>query len=180
MRTLLIVSLLSIGLGSASAVLAAEPCTGFKWDVTREVALFAGEGTTLLAGKDANSSPVIFTDRLYRLQLVPQTAVTFVSAPGKKMLTDGAFAGLATLQLNAPGNYRVAVDAPFWLDLVANGKLAVTRDFQGQRSCDGPHKIVEFDLGDAKQFVLQVSGAVQATVRLTVTQAPAKAPAAAP
>jgi hypothetical protein len=186
MRTLLFASLLSIGLGSAAGAFAAgtgaaaAPCTGFKWDVTKEVALFAGQGTALAAGKDAASAPVIGADHLYQLQLVPQSDVTFVSAPGKKMLTDGAFAGLATLKLDAPGNYRVAVDAPFWLDLVANGKLAVTRDFQGQQNCDGPHKIVEFDLSGARQFVLQVSAAVKATVRLTVTQAPAQAPAAKP
>jgi hypothetical protein len=180
MRTLLFASLLTIGMGSAPGLLNAAPCTGFKWDVSKEVALYAGHGATLTAGKDANSAPVIAIDHLYQLQLVPQTDVTFAVAPGKKMLTDGAFAGLALLKLDSPGNYRVAVDAPFWIDLVANGKLAVTRDFQGQQSCDGPHKIVEFDLGDAKQFVLQVSAAAAATVRLTVTQAPAQTPVAKP
>jgi hypothetical protein len=177
MRTLSLALLLAIVAGAfAHPSLAAtpgDPCSGFKWDVTKEHALFGGPGAALAAGKDAASAPTVGTDRLYRLQLLPQADVAFAMPPGKKMLTDGAYAGLATLKLAAPGNYRVSVDVPFWIDLVANGKLAVTRDFQGQQSCDAPHKIVEFDLRDAQQFVLQLSGSTQPTVRLTITQAPA-------
>ncbi len=151
----------------------ADPGAGFKWDIAKEHALFGGQSVVLDAGKDVASAPTIGADRLYQLRLIPQSAVVFALAPGKTMLADGAYAGLATLKLERSGNYRVSVDVPFWIDVVANGKLAATRDFQGQRSCDAPHKIVEFDLSDARQFVLQVSGATQATVRLTVTQAPA-------
>jgi hypothetical protein len=53
------------------------------------------------------------------------------------------------------------------------GKLAATRDFQGQQGCDAPHKVVEFDLSGAKNYVLQLSASSQASVRVTVTQAPA-------
>jgi hypothetical protein len=174
MRTLILAATLILALpGLRATAWAADNCAGFKWDVTREHALFSGPSVALAAGKDTASAPTIGADRLYQFQLVPQGDVSFALAPGKKMLTDGAFAGLATLELKAPGYYRVSVDVPFWIDVVANGKLAATRDFQGQAGCDAPHKIVEFDLSDATHFVLQVSGATKATVRLTVTQAPA-------
>ena len=175
MRAPLLVSFLLIAAsgGSATAAFAADACGGFKWDVGKEHALFGGQSVSLPAGKDIASAPTIRADRLYQLQLLPQAEVAFVLEPGKRMLTDGAYAGLAALKLDSPGNYRVSVDVPFWIDVIANGKLAATRDFQGQQGCDAPHKIVEFDLTGAKQFMLQVSGAAKTTVRLTVTQAPA-------
>ena len=81
-------------------------------------------------------------------------------------------AGLAVLQLAAAGDYRVSVDAPVWIDAAADGKLALVEDYQGLHSCDAPHKIVEFKLAGASRFVLQLSGAAKAAIRLTVTQAP--------
>jgi hypothetical protein len=169
--------LLSVLVGAGgTAAFAADPCSGFKWDISREHALFGGPSVALAAGKDEATAPTIGTDRFYQLQLMPQTEVAFALAPGKKMLTDGAYAGLAALKLDTPGNYRVSLDVPFWIDVVADGKLAVTKDFQGQQGCDAPHKIVEFDLSGAKRFVLQLSGSAKATVRLTVTPAPAAHP----
>ena len=44
---------------------AAEPCSGFKWDVGKEHALFGGKSTLLTAGKAVASAPIIATDRLY-------------------------------------------------------------------------------------------------------------------
>jgi hypothetical protein len=102
----------------------------------------------------------------------PQTAVSFAAAPGKTSAPDGAYAGLAVLHLETAGDYRVSVDAPAWIDVAADGKLAAVEDYQGLHGCDAPHKIVEFNLACASQFVLQLSGAPQAAIRLTVTQAP--------
>jgi hypothetical protein len=180
MRRFILASVFSGAVAGSCAVpaLATDPCSGFKWDIAREHALFAGQSTVLTAGKDVASAPTMGADRLYQLQLMPQTEIIFAVPPGKKMLTDGASAGLATLKLDAPGNYRVSVDVPVWIDLVADGKLAATRDFQGQQSCDAPHKIVEFDLSGAKHYVLQVSASSKASVRVTVT--PALPSAAAP
>ncbi len=173
MRPLVLASFLAIAASSScvTSVFAADPCDGFKWDIAREHALFGSRSIVLTAGKDPQSAPLIGADRLYQLQLAPQGEVIFALAPGKKMPADGAYAGLAALQLDVVGNYRVSVDVPAWIDVVGNGKLAATVDFQGRPGCDAPHKIVEFDLSDAKRFILQVSGATRAAVRLTVTVA---------
>jgi hypothetical protein len=110
---------------------------------------------------------------LYQLQLLPQATVAFAIAPGKSISPDGVYAGLAALKLAQPGHhYRVALDLPFWIDVVANGKLAMAVDFQGQRGCNAPHKIVEFDLDGAKDVVLQLSGAGNPMIHLSVTQVP--------
>jgi hypothetical protein len=70
----------------------------------------------------------------------------------------------------------VSVNIPFWIDVVTNGKLVATKDFQGAHDCDAPHKIVEYDLTAAQPLVLQVSGATTATVLLTLTASPAAKP----
>jgi hypothetical protein len=161
---------------SSTSALAAEPCAGFKWDVHQEHALFEGAAESVSAGKDTASAPSIGTDRLYELKLTPQDDVAFLVPPGKKMLTDGAYAGVASFHVKTPGAYRVSVDIPFWIDVVADGKLLQTKDFQGQRGCDAPHKIVEYELVTGGPFALQLSGATSASVRLTVTKSPAATP----
>jgi hypothetical protein len=171
-KQILSLVLLAIAASAATRALADDPCLGFKWDVRKERALYGGPSAPIVAGKDPASAPTIVPGRLYALKLAPQSAVTFVAAPGQKGAPDGAYAGLAGLQLETAGDYRVSVDAPMWIDVAADGKLAAVEDYQGLHSCDAPRKIVEFNLAGARRFVLQLSGAPQAAIRLTVTKAP--------
>jgi hypothetical protein len=176
MTRLLSLAFLSVLLIVGEAA-SADECAGFKWDVRKEQALFAGPSVVLPAGKDLASAPVVGTDTLYRLQLLPQATVAFTLSPGKAIPPDGVYAGLATLKLAQPGHhYRVSLDVPIWIDVVTNGKLAPAVDFQGQRGCEAPHKIVEFDLDGAKEVVLQLSGAGNPMVHLSVTQVPPTKP----
>ncbi len=50
------------------------------------------------------------------------------------------------LKVAAAGAYRIAIDAGFWLDVVNDGKSLPAQDFNGQRQCVGPHKIVVYEL----------------------------------
>jgi hypothetical protein len=165
-----------LAVAATAPAIAADPCSGFKWDVSKEHALFVGSPVSLPAGKDAASAPTIAADHLYELKLMPQDQIAFTLPPGKKMLTDGAYAGLAAFTVDTPGAYRVSVDVPFWIDVVADGKLVATKDFQGQQSCDAPHKIVEYELAAARPLVLQLSGSTKSIVRLTVTRSSAPKP----
>jgi hypothetical protein len=166
--------LLAIVLGGASApALAEDACLDFKWDVSKERALFAETPAQVTAGKDSRSAPVIVPNRLYRLRLMAQDTVAFsVTNPAKKAPSTPAYAGLATLKVPAAGSYRIAVDLPLWIDVVANGALLPPADFQGQHGCNAPHKIVEFDLAGARPFVLQFSNAGKDDVLFTVTPSP--------
>lgn len=157
---------------AATPGFAADPCDGFNGDVSKEHVLFKGAAVSVAAGKDLASAPAITADRLYRMRLTPQNQVVFAAPPGKTMITDGAYAGLATFKLSAGGAYRISVDVPFWIDVVARGQLVATKDFQGQRGCDAPHKIVEYELTAMQPLILQLSGATQSDVRLTVTRSP--------
>jgi hypothetical protein len=156
---------------TSPAARADDSCVDFKWDVSKERALFAGTPASLTAGHDLKSAPVVVPDRLYKLRLAAQNAVTFAVDPAKKTAAP-AFAGLAALQIPAPGSYRIALDLPSWIDVVSNGMLVAAQDFQGQHACGAPHKIVEFDLPAAQTFVLQFSNAASESILVTITAAP--------
>jgi hypothetical protein len=167
--------LLAVVLGAISAkALANDTCVDFKWDVTSERALFAATATPLPAGSDPKSAPTVLLNHLYALKLMPQDQVTFAATPGKKTPSAGSNAGIVTFKLPASGSYRLAIDMPFWIDVVSNGALVAAKDFQGQHGCSPPHKILEFELVGTRPFFLQLSNAAPDSVQLTITATPAR------
>jgi len=158
--------------GAALPAFADDACLDFKWDVSKERALFAATPVSLAAGKDLQSAPAVVPNRLYALRLMPQQQVRYSVTPTKKIPATPTFGGLASLKVPMPGSYRIAVDLPFWIDVVSNGALLQPTDFQGQHACSAPHKIVQFELTGAQSFVLQFSNASQDNVLLTVTPTP--------
>jgi hypothetical protein len=155
----------------ATAPAADDPCLGFKWDVSRERALFATAGASLPAGKDPASAPGVVPSHLYRIMLLPASQVVFAVTPGRTSPGEGTYAGVFTLALSAAGKYRIAIDSGFWIDIAANGRLVPASDYEGQHDCRAPRKIVEFVLDGKGPWVLQLSGASQAAARLTITPA---------
>jgi hypothetical protein len=164
---------LCIALFSAIAAQAQDGCNDFKWDVSKERALFAGTPTAMVAGTDVKSAPVVVPNQLYRLALAPQSGVNFSVRQGKNAVGD-AHAGLAILRINAEGIYRVAVDLPVWIDVVATDSVLRPTDFQGQHGCTAPRKIVEFELTSTKPLLLQFSDATVDQLLVSVTPAPVR------
>jgi hypothetical protein len=165
---------LATAFAAAAPALADESCVDFKWDVSQERALFGGSATPLAAAADAKSAPVLLLNHLYELKLLKQEQVSFAVTPGKKSARAGSYGGLVTFKIPASGSYRVAIDMPFWIDVVSNGALVAANDFQGQHGCSSPHKIVQFDLLGTRPFFLQLSNAAPESVRLTITATPAR------
>jgi hypothetical protein len=151
-----------------------ESCVDFKWDVSQERALFAGSATPLAAAADPKSAPVLLLNHLYEFKLARQEQVSFAVTPGKKSPRAGSHGGLVAFKIPASGSYRVAIDMPFWIDVVSDGALVEANDFQGQHGCSSPHKIVQFDLLGTRPFFLQLSNAAPDSVRLTITATPAR------
>jgi hypothetical protein len=152
-------------------VRAADPCDGFSWNVAHERALFATPAAAVTAASAAGPAPTLAVDKLYDITLTPQDKVSFVLAPAKKALADGAFAGMVTLHIPSAGKYRVAMSEGFWIDVIADGKFAPTDDFTGAHDCRAPRKIVQYPL-PAGDLTLQFSNTNSASVRVTVTAAP--------
>jgi hypothetical protein len=166
--------LMLMAVQAVRAAPADDGCVDFKWDVSKERALFAGTPTALTSGKDAQSAPAVVPNRLYKVRLLSQDQVAFTASPARQAENKNVYAGLAVLKISTPGSYRISIDLPFWIDVVSNGTLVAARDYQGQHACRAPHKIVEFDLTGAQPFVLQFSNGVSDSVLLTVTPAPAR------
>ena len=148
-----------------------DPCDAFRWDVRRERKLFGQQPQPLAAGQITATAPTVLLDHLYVLKLTGQAEVTLVT-PVKKPKGDEAYAGLVTLTVKSPGVYRISLDQPVWVDVVANGTVLPAKDHQGSRGCSAPHKIVEFLLPAGGPVTLQFSGGSATTAKLAVTRSP--------
>lgn len=169
----LLLALTAAPMSVQAAPAAVDPCGTFDWDVRHERALFAGQAQPLVAGKVAADAPAVTPEHLYELHLQQRTEVTFVAPPAQRHPPPSGYAGLATLRVDTPGRYRVALNQPFWIDVVADGVSIPSSDFEGRHGCAAPHKIVEFMLPANTQLTLQLSGGIAPTLRLSVTRAPA-------
>jgi hypothetical protein len=152
---------------------AADGCLDFKWDVTRERAVFAHSAIVLAAATNAAGAPAVSLEQLYKLNVSAAEGVQFAAAPGKTPPA-GSRGGIVKFKVPAAGSYRVSLDVGAWIDVVASGALVPTQDFQGQHSCDAPHKIVVFELAAQQWYLLQLSGASAEAVRLSITAAPSR------
>lgn len=148
-----------------------DPCGGFTWNVAHERAVFATEPESVIAATRGGPAPTLQLDKLYDIALTPQDKVSFLLAPAKKALADGAFAGMVTLHIPAAGKYRVSMSDGFWIDVIADGKFAPTDDFTGSHECRAPRKIVQYPL-PAGDLTLQFSNTNSASVKVTVTAVP--------
>jgi hypothetical protein len=162
---------LVLSLSAGGALAQDDPCDGFSWNVAHERALFASAPRAAAAGHDAASAPQLEPDRLYQLQLTAAGQVTLALPPGKRPASETRYAGLARFSLQHPGSYRVSLDQPAWIDIVADGKMIDSADFQGRAGCQAPHKVVQFSLPAGHELLLQLSGAPSDSVRLTITPA---------
>jgi len=148
-----------------------DSCAGYKWNIEHERSLFARGARSLATGADASSAPIIPTDQLLELALLPQSDVHYVLPPSKRLRHGGAYAGLVRVQLTAPALYRISLDQADWLDAIVNHESLKSVDFAGQHACSAPRKIVTFNL-PAGEVLLQLSAATTPHVRVSITRAP--------
>ena len=155
-----------------------DPCARFTWDVSHERAVMKQSPQAVTAGiKPGAELPQIEAEKLYDLKLAPQSGVTFAVKPAKPALDDGSQAGLARFRVAKAGHYRVSITSGHWIDVVDGNEFVTSRDFQGARGCERPHKIVEYELPAGRDLTLQFSGSTDAQVILSIT-AVTTAPAA--
>jgi len=155
---------------ASGSVRAADPCAAFSWNVTHERALFAMAPEPAVAGRAVSPAPSLVLERLYELQLFPQGAIAYAMSPEKKAAAADSYGGLARLKVDKSGTYRVSLDRGSWVDVVANGKLITSTDFQGRPGCGAPHKIVLYALPAGQDLVLQLSGGRDGRVRIAITR----------
>jgi hypothetical protein len=157
-------------MAQASSGTEVDPCTTFKWDVSRELAVMRQAPQALTAAvKPGASVPEVKVGKLYALQLADQSGVTFIASPAKSHASGDATAGMVHFRTGKAGRYRVSITDAHWLDIVDGVDLLQSRDFQGHVGCERPSQIVEFDLPANRDLVLQLSGSKGAAVVVAIT-----------
>ncbi len=146
----------------------ADPCSGYKWDVTAERALFATSPKPIAAGKDRTSAGSVAANQLFTVTLHPLSEVSFPTPPGRTP-PSGSFAGIVALTVPAPGKYRISADVPLWIDVAGGAILAPVLDYEGLHDCSAPRKVVVFDLQGGTNWAIDVSAADREAVRLAIT-----------
>lgn len=159
----------------------ADGCSHFAWDVSHALDVMKLGAKTVSAATQVGSGvPLLSVDTLYEVKLAPQAKVTYAVPPAKPTLNDSAQGGLVAFEVRKAGVYRVAITSGHWIDVAEGAQLITSKDFTGSRSCERLHKIVEFELPPNKALTLQFSGSTDATVKVSITAAPATANASAP
>lgn len=151
---------------------AGDGCQAFRWNVNAERALFAGAGKALQAGRDAASAAQLLPAQLAVVTLPAQDTVDYALPPAKLRLADGAHGGLLRFTVPSDGEYRIALSSAHWIDVVDGATLLPSLDFHGASGCAAPRKLVRYRLPGGRPLLLQFSGAVDSTVRVTVTPEP--------
>ena len=72
-------------------------CSGFAFDLSRELTLLSGAATNIAAGKSPDSAAVLESGKAYRVTLSDQGTVRFAATPGKPTRVDGDHGGLLRL-----------------------------------------------------------------------------------
>jgi hypothetical protein len=152
----------------------AEACDAYQMDVLRELELFREEAIPLDAGTRAEDAPRIATGRLYAVHLATQERVRHPSPPTRKPVDSARHGGVLRFTVTESGSYRVSLDANFWVDVVHEGAPLATEDFRGNRECQGPRKIVTFQLPAGAELLVQLVDAGVPSVKLSITPKPQK------
>ncbi len=155
-------------LSSARADEITAACQAPGWDMSRELAAFRGAPLSAEAGGNPADLPAIELGRAYALRLRPQNDVRFLRPPEKQSRLASPVAGLARFSVAASGKYRVTVDAPLWIDVVAPTGTVQSSAFNGWHQCSLFRKSVEYELQAGEALVLQLSGADAAVVKVAI------------
>jgi hypothetical protein len=165
-----VVSLGCVALVNPALADEGDGCTQFKWDVSHELEVMKQTATPVTAAtKPGSAAPLVKIDKLYELKLAPQSGVTYSAPPAKPAKDANAQGGLVRFHTKQAGLYRVSLASGHWIDVVDRGQLVKSKDYSGSHTCPRPHKIVEFELPAHEDFVLQFSGASDASVIASIT-----------
>jgi molybdate transport system substrate-binding protein len=155
--------------GSGMAAGGAQACTGFRFDVGKELQLFASTPRNVTAATAATSPTNIDVNQLYTVSLADQTKVTFTTPPGKSTVADGSFAGLVKVASPRSQTIRVIATEAAWLDVLSGGKPIDSTRHTGSGNCKVLRKVVEFTVAPDQPVIIQVSGSTDEQIKLAVT-----------
>jgi hypothetical protein len=149
----------------------APACTGFRFDVNKELELFEGKPRSVTATTTAASAADIDVDQLYVVTLANPGKVTLAAKPGKSIIADGSFAGLLKVSTFRGRTIRVTSTEAARLDVISGGKLQESQRHTGSGNCKVLRKVVEFMVTPGQPLIIQISGSKEREIKLAVTTA---------
>jgi hypothetical protein len=105
------------------------------------------------------------------LALAPVADVAFALPPERAPRNPEPRGAVLHFAAGEAGAYRVALSARAWIDIVQDGAPLRSGAHTDLADCRELHKIVTFDIGPGP-FTLQLSDAVEPSIRAAVTRAP--------
>jgi hypothetical protein len=148
-------------------------CSGFAFEVSREMELLGGKSVAIAGGTSSSNAPALDLGKAYRVALAEQARVTFSVVPGKQPNQASAHAAVLRLApARGRARLRVSLDQPAWVDLVSGGKVLESTHHTGSRDCPRLHKSVEFTIEPGAPLTLQLSNSAAASLLLVVTAPP--------
>ena len=146
-------------------------CGAYDIDISAELRMLGETGAPAAASATkADSGAVIAIRTVYLLALKPQPSVALAVPPRRHVLEEGAHAGMVSFEVPQDGTWRVSLDKETWVEVVGPDGLAVKSSrFQGREGCPPMRKLVEFPLEGDTLYTLQLSGGVDAQIKVLVT-----------
>jgi hypothetical protein len=139
-------------------------CEQFDWSIKREQALFSAPNLKTAASGTKLGAPL---DNGAALQLLPNSAVSFVLAPARQPKASDSFGGVITADVPKAGSYQVSLSAEAWIDVIQDGKSLDSTAHSGKRGCADIRKSVRFDMKPGTATI-QISGAPANAIKLAV------------
>lgn len=108
--------------------------------------------------------------RAATLTLAPTPTVKYPLRPEKPGGTV-SFGGLAGFTVKQAGTWRVALGAGAWIDVVKDGKAAVSVAHGHGPDCTGVRKMVDYQLTPGV-YILQIAASAETALTVLVTRLP--------
>lgn len=153
--------------GGGMAAAGAPDCSGFRFDVSKELKVFESKPRDVAIA--ANAPAAIDVNQLYAVKLTDQSKVSFATTPGKSTVANGSYAGVLKVTSPRAQTIRVTATEAAWLDVISGGKLIESTRHTGSGNCKVLRKVVEFNVAPDQPVTIQVSGSTEQQIKLAVT-----------
>ncbi len=155
---------------NAQGTAATDPCSGFQYDVSEELKLFAGSPRKIVAAASTDAPPTLEARQLYEVALTEQSKVRFGEPPTKPTVNEGSYAGMVRIAASSAKTIRIALNEPAWIDVLDGRRNLDSSRHAGSHNCKLVRKSVEFSVEPGHALIVQLSGSTEKSLRIAVTR----------
>lgn len=152
---------MGMGMGAPAGAeeMAPQPrvdCSVARYALASDLAAWGQQSPAVAAKtKRGLKAAVLAVGKAVRADLAPTGDVKYVLRP-EKPGGPGSYGGLFALDIVEAGDYRVALGAGAWIDMVRDGKAVESVGHAHGPDCSGIRKMVDFALTPGR-YILQIA-----------------------